>query len=332
MNTVKYVGGHADDENIKQSAPGPQTQPYDLESALQKLDTMYKYRNDEIRDNDKDGKEIRNLCEAHIYTDFEDYQKKKNRYLSVSLGDINDAIDDIAYCTCNARQKPGCDCVARTSGNRCSCNVRYIYDCTCVSRNGNKYTPYCTCNSRVGGCSCVSRTPSVSCTCNARCSCNIVNEYTEKEPVSEECTCVARTYSSDHCECNGRTVSYDQVAPGGYDDVTYYTPCSCNARTYDRIPIPGTWNQQFQNIYRCTCVSRGIGSCGYVRASNGCLCVARATTYASCGKNTWRNYEESYSGGCQCYMRTTQPYSVGSCKCVSRDTIEDFCEVNVIKS
>ena len=290
VNT-KLVGGHSDDSNNR----------YESLSVLKdKIDIMYKYRNNQIKDIDntetKDNSPgiIENICNAHSFKSFDDYQKANGIYYSLSLGDLNDALDNMSYCTCNSRSVEGCDCVVRTSGKTCQCNLRSPYECMCVIRTGNKYVQVCNCNIRDNSCSCVNRTTSAGCSCNSRCSCNVVNEY-DKMPPPTSCTCVTRYYDSG-CQCDARTVSYDKA-----------------------VNVPS-------------------GPCYIVDASSGCSCVARQSSCpgnVGCSYVGWNcgdHIQPNRVGCCSCDIRTpsSNEYITGACQCVSR-TQTIGCSYNVVK-
>jgi len=333
MNTVKFVGGHADDANKKQTS-GAQTQPYDLESAKQKFNVMLQYRSDKIRDK-YNGKEVPNRCTGHVWKSYDEYLSIKKKGNVISLADLDDAINDTTYCTCNARSIGGCECVARTGGDNCACNLRVHNYCDCEYRSGGKYDPVCPCHLRTGTCSCVSRTPSISCDCNARCSCHVVSEYSTVPP-SKTCQCVSR-YLDEGCKCNGRTPTYDKrknetwyddphcrevAASNGCLCVSRYNACSCNQRTgqyyrrlsYDDINLMHTNYAEFKKRYLWAYPSG-----------------------KDCSSNWWGMYygkDSVYAGDnywfCQCNMRTAQPYEHGECECVSR-TPTPACDVFITK-
>lgn len=231
----------------------------DLNDLKNKIDIMYDYRNDNIRDadtgtDDDTVNEIANLCSQHFYKSYLEYLNKNSLTKeTLSIGDINNALDNMSYCSCNSRQIQNCGCVSRITGNYCNCNVRNPYICSCVSRTAGKYDPLCYCNTRDSGCDCVSRMTTNNCDCNGRCSCNSVNEYsmTPIDEMDQECTCVSRQYG-DFCQCNIRTITQVQncecqartannpssTAPSGWDGYcgshmlpTSYNKCSCNSRT-----------------------------------------------------------------------------------------------------
>lgn len=260
----------------------------DLNSLKKKIDTMYAYRSNKIQDPDPSNfpdntpGRIQNICHQHFYNTFDDFQEKTGVSYSLSIGDLNNAMDKMAYCTCNSRSADGCNCVSRQLGNTCDCNVRNPIECNCVYRHGGKYDPICICNARYAGCACVSRTSQIDCDCHGRCACNVVNEYTMQDPKTVgDCSCVSRTYGNV-CECHNRT-----VAP--------YANCECQARTLpgpctcdQRTPVSQSgcvWN--FQS--RCDCQHRSAAAteacaCNYRTGANVtdyCACVSR-TSNASC--------------------------------------------------
>lgn len=287
----RLVGGHSDDANDKYE---------DLDSLKRKLDVMYQYRNNEIKDADNTGTidkspgVIENVCNMHAYKSFTEYQQAIGVDYSLSLGDLNDALNAMSYCTCNSRSLGGCNCVTRTAGNSCSCNLRSPYTCMCVYRNGNKYVQGCNCDVRDSGCSCVSRTSSAGCSCNSRCSCNVVNEY-EKAVPPKECTCVSRNYDTG-CQCDARTV------------------------TYDKAKNPPS------------------GPCNIVDASSGCLCVARDSgcgANVGCDYVGWEcggHVQPQKNGCCTCDVRTSNESDIirSACQCVTRTPIIG-CTYNVVK-
>ena len=241
----------------------------DLRSLENRLAVMYRYRNNELQDSDSNTEDdspgrIENICSEHYYSSFSDYQNKHGLKYSLSIGDLNDAMDGMSYCTCNGRQIEGCNCVARYYGDVCNCDVRNPIECTCRARDGGKYDPECYCNTRYSGCSCVSRTQSVDCDCHGRCSCNIVNEFTMSVPAAE-CSCVARE-AGDECLCHVRTTAV-------------VTPCDCQARS--AVSCPNDGNQW------------ASGYCGRHAApthKNACLCNSRNAqdefSYCSCVSRT----------------------------------------------
>jgi len=206
-------------DDIRQSGPANNDWK-DLATLKDRLDKMYKYRNNEIIDsdprnsNDDTPGQIHNVCTQHYYKSFKDFQQKMGVDYSLSIGDIDNALDSMPYCTCNGRSMQACKCVARDAGDHCSCNVRAPIGCACVYRNGGKYGSPCAINSYNFGCSCVSRAATRDCDCNGRCSCNVVNEYTMKtyrqklndEGITETCRCVSRQLG-DVCLCHARTVA-----------------------------------------------------------------------------------------------------------------------------
>lgn len=293
MVNKKFVGGNADNENNTDK---------DLASLKQKIDVMYKYRNNEIQDEDlmkhtyadDTPNVINNKCYSHLYNSFDEYQKTIGTSYSLSIGDLDDALNAMSYCTCNARSIEGCYCVTRTGGDSCQCYLRSPYTCACVVRSGNKYVSSCNCNVQDVGCNCVSRVTNSSCECNTRCSCNVVNEYDINEPPTE-CTCVSREFDSG-CKCNARTITYDTVL--------------------DNTQLPA--------------------SCYIVNASSGCECVARRS---SCPANVGCNYVGWHCDGhvqpqrincCTCDVRTSVGYKSGACDCVARKSITS-CAYNVVK-
>lgn len=314
MNTVKFVGGHADDANKKQTS-GTQTGPYDLESAKQKFDVMCKYRDDKVREN-YNGKEVPNICTGHLWHSYDDYLSRKKKGNVISLADIDDAIDDSTYCTCNARSISGCDCVTRTGGKICSCNLRIENYCDCQYRSGGKYDPVCPCDLRQGTCDCVSRTSPPSCDCNARCSCHVVNEFSTV-PQSKTCQCVSRHFD-EGCQCNARTPTIDKRKVE-----TWSGPCAV-----------------VESSNGCYCVSRFNNCSCNQRTGSGYVCLCNGRTPSSCDKawsggqygyKTWKDSVRTQNYWfCQCNMRTAQPYEHGECECVSR-TPTPACDVFVTK-
>ena len=246
-----------------------------LTDLLNKINIMYQYRNDQRRDSGV----VRNACYQHWYGSYGDYLHAKGlsqNPLTLSIGNLDQATSNIAYCSCNARQIGGCSCVSVINqGARCSCNVRNPYTCECHSRTGGKYDPVCYCDTRnaaEGGslCNCVSRSGSLYCDCNARCTCNSVSEFTMTPEAairaSNGCTCESRqyadrcenhySYSAAPCQCQNRAINCNGVsnAPNGWDGYcgwhkrpTTRGICQCNERS-------SSYNY-------CSCVSRGTTSC-----------------------------------------------------------------------
>lgn len=224
----------------------------DLSTLKARIDTMYRYRNDAIRDNDTVSRpadntpgKVQNVCRQHNYTSFKQFQQKTGVDYSMSIGDLNDALDAMAFCTCNSRMIQECNCVSRTVGNYCTCHQRASNYCDCFYRSGGKYDPACACHVRSGAgcahenCSCRSRSTLHDCDCHGRCSCNVVNEYemrTAKDVLgSSACRCVSRQYG-DYCQCHARTVA---AQPMNY--------------TGDASTCPSHWD--IQQDY-CQCVNR----------------------------------------------------------------------------
>lgn len=227
----------------RMSGPEKTYDDMDLEQLKKRLEVMYQYRNDDIRDVDAGNGvdhttgQVQNVCHQHYYKSFKDYQTTMGVDYSLSLGDINDAIDALSYCTCNGRSIQACNCVSRSTGNTCDCNLRAPYQCNCYHRHGGKYDPECRVHClkvTSVGCACVSRNAEVSCDCHGRCSCNIVNEYT-MEPAPASCTCVSRSYG-DPCRCHARTAP---PAKPNYEG--------------DASACPSKWNKKTDV---CDCVNR----------------------------------------------------------------------------
>lgn len=253
-----------------------------LEALKSRIDKMYDYRNNTIQDADPNNREdssrgvVNNICYQHYYKSFDEFQKDMGTSYSLSVGDLNDALDQMAYCTCNARQIQHCDCVARDLGNICNCNTRRTDICDCRWRDGGKYNPACACQARKLACECQSRSQGVSCSCHGRCSCHSVNEYSMIDSKEHNaCNCVSREYG-DYCQCHSRESSFDPVEP-----------CQCQARTESVVAT-------------CACMAR--------RApwphKGGCECQNRTgqyTPFCDCDSRT-SDMNPTY---CQCVSRTS---------------------------
>lgn len=247
----------------------------DLKVLKEKIDTMYRYRNDEIQDVDprNNGDDtpgvIANVCHQHFFRSFDEFQKRTGVSYSLSIGDLNNAMDQMAFCTCNSRSIQGCDCVLRQLGNTCNCNARNPIDCGCVYRYGGKYSPSCVCHTRYAGCDCVTRTSSQDCDCHGRCSCNVVKEYTMTDPKTiTNCTCVSRQFG-DACQCHTRSVAQT-------------TPCECQSRAVECNGVsnaPHGWDKYCGEHEKPT--TRGACQCNArtsPQENDYCVCVERTST------------------------------------------------------
>ena len=273
MINEKYQSGAANPDEVAQ-----------LENLKNRIDKMYAYRNNTLQDADPNNREdlsrgvVNNICYQHYYKSFDEFQKDMGTSYSLSIGDLNDALDQMAFCTCNARQIQHCDCVARDMGNTCDCNARRVDICDCLWRDGGKYNPSCACNARHLSCECQARSQGISCSCHGRCSCHSVNEYSMIDPKEHRtCDCVSREYG-DQCQCHSRESTFAPVEA-----------CQCQARTEFSVP---------------TCACRVRHSSWLHGGGLRCECrdrTAQYTPFCECDART----SDTNPTYCQCVSRTS---------------------------
>ena len=262
-----------DQMNVMRQA-GSNNNHNQLTNLTDKMNIMFQYRNDDLRDadpeknNDNTPNEIENKCIEHYHENYTEYLKSKGlEGDELSVGDVNNTLIETSHCSCNAREQGGCYCVSRTLGNYCNCNVRNPIQCSCVARSGGKYDPVCVCNVRYTGCDCVSRVTSSGCQCHTRCSCNAVNEYTMTPVAEMDKTCLCQNRMFDHgCQCYTRTISAVE-------------PCECQYRGSSctaNETAPGDWadfcteHQNPSASGACTCNSRSA-----ISDRDYCVCYSR---------------------------------------------------------
>lgn len=201
----------------------------DLDSLKTSLQEMIEVRSGNMKLNRKSCETHQaTICTGHNYHSYKDILRD-----SLSIGDIDKAIDLLTYCTCNARQTPGCFCQQNEKKDRCMCHARSMDRCFCQSRDGGKYGPHCDCNSRTTIlCNCHGRTASLSCTCDGRCSCNVQKEFS---PIPRDKNCACNTKVVEGCTCNIFTTkecTYQECSCVARKTVErIVTPCSCNGNT-----------------------------------------------------------------------------------------------------
>ena len=233
----------------------------------------------------------RRLCENHEGTICPEHTPRSHKDLlgdSLSIGDIDRALNLLTYCTCNSRQAPGCVCQTNKKKDYCLCMTRNTLYCYCQSRNGGKYGHPCACHTRETViCSCQGRTSSLNCTCDGRCSCNVqkvfsqtpkdkncecntkivegctCNTYTTKECTYQECSCVSRTatlMTVIPCSCNGYEWRWDcpqHTLENNCSQLTGDHPCPQNAWNVPGISLcDNDVNNINYEVSTCLCMNR----------------------------------------------------------------------------
>ena len=256
----------------------------DLDSLKTSLQEMIEIRSGNMRLNRRSCETHQaTICTGHNYHSYRDILRD-----SLSIGDIDKAIDLLTYCTCNARQAPSCLCQQNQKKDHCMCHTRSTLFCSCQNRDGGKYGPRCDCNSRTTvPCNCHGRTATLNCTCDGRCACNVQKEFSpipmdrncacntkvvegctcntvaSKECVYHECSCVMRStapYTVLDCSCNGYAPRH------GFGCRRHKKGCVCEAysgpcpENYTAIigltQCEKVYNDVLHDISTCQCMSR----------------------------------------------------------------------------
>lgn len=244
-----------------------------LQQLRQQLDEALRVRSGEMPLTERTcSNHVATTCEEHIYPSYTEHQKSIGLHGDeMSLGDLNIALGDMTYCTCNGRHAAGCTCRENAAHDYCICNSRTVYSCDCQGRTGGKYgPPSCSCEGRTGAmCNCRARTASFDCTCEGRCSCDVVKEFSYERP-NDDCICNTRAIPS--CSCDTKQVygcryhSCDCFSRSVVQQVI--STCRCNTKrgicrlyattstTYEDNKCSGNINESYSNFQICECVTR----------------------------------------------------------------------------
>lgn len=277
----------------------------DLATLKQDLKDMIAIRNGDLNLNKETcHQHVGSVCTQHKYSSVESLAKAISTSDVLSVGDIDTAISNLTYCTCDARQASGCICQDHSAKNQCACLARdSSYGCHCQSRDGGKYGPswrHCQCNARTVGfpasekigeegqdapisdpgsqssmCQCQGRTATNDCTCHGRCSCNVQKSFSNVK-FNERCSCDAQIIPG--CACH-----IDVITECTYNE------CSCVARD-----IACTCDLQISD---CLCNDRTrIDTCdGLINHGpwySECKCRSRSS---ACVCNVERNHDHGHS-------------------------------------
>lgn len=236
----------------------------DLDSLKTSLQEMIEVRSGNMKLNRRSCENHQaTICTGHNYHSYKDILRD-----SLSIGDVDKAIDLLTYCTCNARQAPGCSCQLNQKKDQCMCHTRSAEYCNCQSRDGGKYDPTCVCNSRTTNpCNCHGRTASLNCTCDGRCSCNVQKEFS---PIPRNRDCECNTKVVEGCSCNtvmSRECVYHECScVMRSSTVKVQKMCICENKagvcSNNYMDIAGTtqcdkvYNDNVYEIHTCQCMSR----------------------------------------------------------------------------
>lgn len=259
----------------------------DLNTLKNDLQDMIKIRSGDMKLNRRTCQtHVGTICTEHLYTSYSDITDKTTVQDALSVGDIDLALNKLAYCTCDARQASiGCVCHANTLKDYCTCHARTTIPCSCRNRNAGKYHHYrdCTCNNRtVESCNCEGRSATNSCTCEGRCSCN-AQKYFSMIPPDSRCTCDSRIETG--CSCDTVTIARECT----------YNYCTCVSRSSTCSCDVKTW-------VGAVCATRAIWNSGQCTCNLDMECHGHVRQFTVCDNNINPNYYYNVSA-CMCKNR-----------------------------
>lgn len=259
----------------------------DLNTLKNDLQDMIKIRSGDMKLNRRTCQtHVGTICTEHLYTSYSDITDKTTVQDALSVGDIDLALNKLAYCTCDARQASiGCVCHANTLKDYCTCHARTTIPCSCRNRNAGKYhhDRDCTCNNRtVESCNCEGRNATNSCTCEGRCSCN-AQKYFSMIPPDSRCTCDSRIETG--CSCDTVTIARECT----------YNYCTCVSRSSTCSCDVKTW-------VGAICAARAIWNSGQCTCNLDMECHGHVRQFTVCDNNINPNYYYNVSA-CMCKNR-----------------------------